>query len=61
MTSSGVWSPRGRERGPLALLATYLRVSVAAGTYAMLGSPKRKIELFGNRDEADRWLTAQTA
>ena len=50
-----------RARGPLAFVATDPKVYLAACTYAMLGPSTRKIEVFRNRDEADLWLTAETA
>ena len=50
-----------RQRGPLAFVATDPRLYVTACAYAMLGASARKIQVFRNRDEADLWLTTQTA
>jgi hypothetical protein len=49
-----------QPRGPLAFLSTDPSLYAIACIGAALGGTKRRVELFRDRDEADRWLLAQT-
>jgi hypothetical protein len=48
------------HRGPLALLTTDGVLYKMACTYAALRGTVRPVEVFRDRDEADRWLAQQT-
>jgi hypothetical protein len=58
-------APRGERegpRGPVVLLATEPTLYVRLCTYAALGrSATKRIEVFRDWDEAERWLTAALA
>jgi hypothetical protein len=47
-----------RPRGPLALVSTGMPIYAIACMCAALGGTKRQVEVFLDRDEADKWLAA---
>jgi hypothetical protein len=49
-----------RSRGPAAIVANEQTVYELACRYAALGRSRLTIEVFRDRIDADRWLTAQT-
>jgi len=48
-----------RPHGPEAILTSNPMLYVSACTYAVLGRPNLRIEVFRDTDEAARWLEAQ--
>jgi hypothetical protein len=51
--------PDERRRGPVAILATKPILYGMACAYAATATPRGRVEVFPDREEAERWLQAK--